>query len=90
MRANDIEGKIMALLTKAKVFKRKNGKRVGFHTVSDRLDKMVFDPSFDSPHICKIRELLVEMAKCPDARSMGYPPILRAHDELNIVNHPPE
>ena len=41
MRANDIEGKIMALLVKAKVFKRRNGKRLGFNVISDRLDRMV-------------------------------------------------
>ena len=89
MRANDIEGKIMALLVKAKVFKRKKGK-LGSHAISDRLDKTVFDPSFDSPHIRKIRELLMEMAKCPDARSMGYPPISRCYNELNRLHCMPD
>ena len=89
MRANDIEGKIMALLMKAKVFKRKKGKFLGFHVISDLLDKRVFDPSIDSPHISKIKELLVEMGFSPDSR-IGYHPLPRVYNGLNRVYGPPD
>ena len=71
MRANEIEQKMMGLLLKSKVFKNKRRRWKGYLGYSEMLallNTIVLDRSVDSPDMRKIRELLVQLGECPDAK----------------------
>jgi hypothetical protein len=89
MRANEIEQKIISLLMKSKVFKRRVGKGfVGLSSMTELLEKSLFDPSANAPDLRKARDLLVQMCECPDAK-VGWRELLKNHgDVIRNLNRP--
>ncbi len=74
MRANDIEGKIMALFVKARMFRHKRGKHSHFSAsqLQELFDRKIWDPSIDSHEVRKIKELLDQLTKCPHYRVNAF------------------
>jgi|1048.fasta_scaffold121063_2 hypothetical protein len=89
MRANEIEQKIISLLMKSKVFKRRVGKGfVGLSSMTELLEKSLYNPSLDTPELRKARDLLVQMCECPDAK-VGWRELLKNHgDVIRNLNRP--